>query len=78
MKSIRKDVVIDNDQYENTKLEKQILSTVDHPFIVSMEYVFQNEYRVYFLMNFVKGGELFKHLCDSKRFTEDRAKFYAI
>ena len=43
---------------------------VEHPFIVNMEYVFQNEYRIYFLMNFVKGGELFRHLVKIKRFNE--------
>ena len=36
MKSIRKDMVINNDQYENTKLEKEILLQIDHPFLVSM------------------------------------------
>lgn len=42
-----------------------------------MEYVFQNEFRIYFLMKFVKGGELFRHLVTVKRFPEDQAKFFA-
>ena len=54
MKCIRKDIVIDNEQYENIKLEKDILYTIDHPFIVNMEFVFQNEYRIYFIMKFIK------------------------
>ena len=70
MKCIRKDKIIDNEQFENIKLEKDILFNVEHPFIVNMEYVFQNEYRIYFLMNFVKGGELFRHLVKIKRFNE--------
>jgi len=41
-----------------------------------MEYVFQNEYRIYFLMNFIRGGELFRHLVKIKRFTEHQAKFF--
>lgn len=49
----------------------------DHPFLVRMEYVFQNEFRIYFIMQFVKGGELFKHLVQVKRFQEDQAKFFA-
>jgi|LauGreDrversion4_2_1035121.scaffolds.fasta_scaffold295242_1 serine/threonine protein kinase len=40
MKCIRKDIVIDNEQYDNIKLEKDILYTIDHPFIVNMDYVF--------------------------------------
>lgn len=50
MKCIRKDTVIDNEQFDNIKLEKDILFNIEHPFIVGMDYVFQNEYRIYFLM----------------------------
>ena len=70
MKSIRKDVILDNEQIESTKLEKHILWTANHPFIIQMAYVFQNETRIYFLLDFVRGGELFKHLSIKKRFTE--------
>lgn len=34
------DIIIDNEQYENIKLEKDILFNIEHPFIVNMEYVF--------------------------------------
>jgi serine/threonine protein kinase len=54
MKCIRKDTVIDNEQFDNIKLEKDILFNIDHPFIVGMDYVFQNEFRIYFLMKFIK------------------------
>jgi hypothetical protein len=40
MKSLRKDVIIDYDQVESTKLEKEILMQADHPFLVGMHYVF--------------------------------------
>lgn len=40
MKSIRKDVVIDAEQLENLRLEKHIMLCVEHPFLISMEYVF--------------------------------------
>ena len=70
MKCIRKDAIIDQDIIDNLKLEKDILYSVEHPFIVSMDYVFQNEFRVYFLMDFIKGGELYRHLRQQKRFTE--------
>jgi serine/threonine protein kinase len=78
MKCIRKDIVIDNEQFENIKLEKDILYTIDHPFIVNMDYVFQNDFRIYFLMKFIKGGELFRHLNKVKRFTEDQARFMIV
>lgn len=59
MKSIRKDIVLDNDSLENIKLEKLILLQVSNPFIVSMQYVYQRSYRIYFIMEFVPGSELF-------------------
>ena len=42
MKCIRKDVVIENDQMDSLKLEKEILYNIEHPFIVGMDYVFEN------------------------------------
>ena len=40
VKSIRKDVLIQQDQVENTILEKDIMFECDHPFLVGMEYLF--------------------------------------
>jgi serum/glucocorticoid-regulated kinase 2 len=62
MKSLRKDVIIDYDQIESTMLEKEILLKADHPFLVGMEYVFQTDTKIFFVMKFVRGGELFMHL----------------
>jgi serum/glucocorticoid-regulated kinase 2 len=78
MKSLRKDVILDYDQVESTKLEKEILMQADHPFLVGMHYVFQTEQKIFFVMRFVRGGELFMHLRNSTRFPEERAKFYSI
>jgi len=59
MKSIRKDIVLAHDSVENLENEKMILLQVNHPFIISMDYVFQKAYRIYFVMDFIQGGELF-------------------
>jgi len=42
-------------------LEKDILMACDHPFLAGMEYVFQNDLRLYFVIEFLSGGELYKH-----------------
>jgi serine/threonine protein kinase len=78
MKCIRKDIILENEQMENIQLEKDILYSIDHPFLVNMEYVFQNEFRIYFLMKFIKGGELFRHLVEVRKFPENQAKFFAM
>ena len=43
-----------------------------------MNYVFQTDHKVFFVMRFVRGGELFTHLRQVTRFPEERARFYAI
>lgn len=53
MKSIRKDIVIEHEAIDNLRLEKIILTRISHPFIVSMEYMFVKQLRIYFLMEFV-------------------------
>ena len=53
MKSIRKDVVLEHDSLESLKVEKLILLQVRHPFIISMDHVYANETRIYFIMQFV-------------------------
>ena len=48
-----------------------------HPFIVSMHYAFQTPVKLYMVMDFLNGGELFYHLRREQRFNEDKIKFYA-
>ena len=58
MKSIRKDTVIKYESIESLEVEKMILLKVKHPFIISMDYVFVLETRVYFIMQYIQGGDL--------------------
>tara|TARA_B110000285_G_scaffold231333_1_gene299843 strand:+ start:445 stop:858 length:414 start_codon:yes stop_codon:yes gene_type:complete len=77
VKSIRKDILIEMDQVSNTLLEKQIMFECNHPFLVPLEYLFQNDLRLYFVMPFIRGGELYKIYQESKRFEEPAVLFYA-
>lgn len=77
IKSLRKDILVEAGQVENVKLEKDILMACDHPFLAGMEYVFQNDLRLYFVIEFLSGGELYKHFLKKRRFEEEEAKFYA-
>jgi len=77
MKSLKKDVLLDEDQVESTLLEKNILQSINYPFLVGMVFCFQTEERVYFILPFVRGGELFQLLRKNKYFPEESVKFYA-
>jgi len=57
-------------------LEKEIMFECEHPFLVGMEYLFQNDMRLYFVMPFIRGGELYKIYQAQKRFEEPQVKFY--
>ena len=74
MKILKKQHIIDSNQLEHTKAEKMILSHVNHPFLVSLQYAFQTDEKIYFVMEFMKGGELFQHLRRVRQFSEDQAK----
>ena len=77
MKSLKKDVLLDQDQVESTLVEKKILEKLDYPFLVGMVFCFQTEERIYFIMPFVRGGELFQHLRNCRFFPEEKVRFYS-
>jgi len=76
MKMLRKENVVKRNQVEHTKAERNVLEAVTHPFIVSLHYAFQTPKKLYFVLEYCAGGELFYHLSRKGRFPEARAKFY--
>jgi len=77
MKVLRKDAVRAQHQVEHTRTERQLLQRVKHPFLTELKYAFQTEDKLYMVLEFVQGGELFTHLKKEKRFPEERARFYS-
>ncbi|KAK7321305.1 hypothetical protein VNO77_31810 [Canavalia gladiata] len=77
MKVMRKDKIMQRNQVEYVKSERDILTKVDHSFIVQLRYSFQTKYRLYLVLDFVNGGHLFFHLYRQGLFREDLARFYA-
>ncbi|PAA82589.1 hypothetical protein BOX15_Mlig023234g1 [Macrostomum lignano] len=59
-----------------TKMERNILADVDHPFIVKLHYAFQTEGKLYLILEFLRGGDLFTRLSKEIMFTEEDVKFY--
>ena len=76
MKVLNKKTIIERNELEHTKAEKNILQKLCHPFLVNLNYSFQTPEKLYFIMDYVNGGELFYHLQKDKKFPEDRARFY--
>lgn len=77
MKILSKAMVVKRNQLEHTRAERAILESIDHPFLVRLRYAFQTPTKLYMVMPFLRGGELFFHLRKAKRFTEAQARFFA-
>jgi len=54
-----------------------LLKNIKHPFLVGLHYSFQTSDKLYFVLDYVNGGELFFHLQRERYFPEPRACFYA-
>ncbi|KAL0589881.1 hypothetical protein ABG067_002106 [Albugo candida] len=81
---------LENSHRRNAKIERDILKQVDHPFVASLQFAFQNEDKLYLGMEFFNGGDLRHHLTSeavspavpgivntTQRFTESRIQLYA-
>ena len=62
---------------EQTKTERAILENINrHPFIVNLYYAFQDHEKLYLILEYAQGGELFTHLAAEHMFPEETASFY--
>ncbi len=64
-------------QVERTKIERRVLGYVDHPFLMKLHYAFQTGRKLYLVLDYCPGGELFFHLSRFKRFPEGVVRFYS-
>lgn len=76
MKIIRKVNIVERSEVEHTLAERNVLAKIDNPFIVNLKFSFQSPDKLYLVLAFVNGGELFHHLQNEGCFSEQRAKFY--
>jgi serum/glucocorticoid-regulated kinase 2 len=76
MKILKKAMIVARQQVEHTKAERAILETFQHPFLMGLRFAFQTPAKLYMVMDFFKGGELFFHLKNKRRFTEAEARIF--
>lgn len=76
LKAIRKTYIVSKSEVTHTLAERTVLSRVDCPFIVPLKFSFQSPEKLYLVLAFINGGELFYHLQKEGRFDLSRARFY--
>ncbi|KAL9585109.1 MAG: hypothetical protein Q9203_004392 [Teloschistes exilis] len=79
IKVLKKEFIIENDEVESTKSEKRVFLIANkerHPFLLNLHACFQTETRVYFVMEYISGGDLMLHI-QRGQFGSKRAQFYA-
>jgi protein-serine/threonine kinase len=79
MKVLTKSEMIRRNKIKRVLAEQEILSTANHPFIVTLYHTFQTEEHLYFITEFCSGGEFFRALqhLPGKCLAESDARFYA-
>ena len=77
LKVIKKNLVVTGDYLQQIITEKDVLFGVDHPFLISAQFMFQSDTSLYFVMPFVQGGELYTIFLNQKHFTELQVKHFA-
>ena len=76
MKEMNKAKIIDKKSEKSVKSERDLLSKLNHPFIINMHFSFQDTDNLYLVMDLLTGGDLRYHICKKRYFTEEQAKFF--
>jgi serum/glucocorticoid-regulated kinase 2 len=78
MKILKKKTVEQKKQYSHIFTERNVLIAMNEdPFFVKIHYSFQTEKKLYFILDYCPGGEMFSILQKRHRLTENEARFYA-
>uniref|UniRef100_A0A8C9UB41 Protein kinase C n=1 Tax=Scleropages formosus TaxID=113540 RepID=A0A8C9UB41_SCLFO len=78
VKALKKDVVLMNDDVECTMVERRVLSLAwEHPYLTHLYCTFQTKENLFFVMEYLNGGDLMFHIQSCHKFSLARATFYA-
>lgn len=76
LKTLRKHHIISRMEVTHTMAERTVLARINNPFVVPLKFSFQSPEKLYLVLSFINGGELFYHLQKSGKFSMDRSRFY--
>lgn len=76
MKTLRKATLVQRNQVAHTSTERYILENINSPFLVHLAFAFQSNEKLYMVLDYMAGGELFFWLKKDKKFSENRVRLY--
>ncbi len=76
MKVLKKKYILEKNQEKNIMTEKSILSELNHPFLVKLKECFQDDKKLYFILEYCPGGELFGLLSLKDKLSEEQYASY--
>jgi serum/glucocorticoid-regulated kinase 3 len=78
VKVVSKSHILKKNEVRHVMCERNVLlKNIHHPFLVGLHYSFQTSARLYLVLDYINGGELFFHLQRERVFSEDKGRFYA-
>ena len=78
VKIIKKEMFTDDEEIDWVQTEKSVFETAtNHPFLVGLHSCFQTDSRLFFVIEFIPGGDLMYHMQRQRKLPEDHARFYA-
>lgn len=78
VKVLNKKLIVRRNETAHVLSERSVLiKMLNHPYLVQLHFAFTTAHKIFFVLDYVNGGELFFHLQRDRVFKEPRAMFYA-
>ncbi|CDW89321.1 protein kinase domain containing protein [Stylonychia lemnae] len=77
MKVLTKSKIMGHNLTRYAMTERNVMSIVNHPFIVKLNYAFQTQEKLFLILDYCPGGDLAEYLQLEKRFNEDKVRLYS-
>lgn len=77
LKYMSKEKIIKKKMIKNVFRERFILEQADHPFIINLQYAFQDDHHLFFVLDLALGGDLRFTMCRSGCLSLNTTRVYA-